>query len=90
LNGIPIMTTITTLIPPAVATPRGAPWAARIFGALLQTFQRASQQRSAKSAFADRVAEAAATRRYALKFREQNPRFMEDLLAAADRHERGG
>lgn len=84
------MTTVTTLIPAAVAMPRGAAWAARLFGALLQTFQRASQERTAKSALADRVAEAAATRRYALQFREQNPRFMEDLLAAADRYERGG
>jgi hypothetical protein len=83
------MTTITTLVPAAVAVPRGAPVAARLFGALLRAFQQAGAARTAKAANAKRNNEAAATRRYALRHLAQNPRFAEDLLAAVERHERG-
>lgn len=84
------MTTINTLVPPAIAVPRGAPVAARLFGALLSAFRRSGEVRAAKAAQATRAEEARATRRYAQRHMAQNPRFAEDLLAAAERHERGG
>jgi hypothetical protein len=37
---------------------------------------------------ATRVSEAAQLRRYARQWSRQDPRFMADLMAAADRHER--
>ena len=83
------MTTITTFVPDTVAEPRGARVAARLFGALLRVFRQAGNARAVEVARAARVMEAAATRRYALRHRAQNPRFAEDLVAAADRHERG-
>jgi hypothetical protein len=82
------MTTLTTLVPAAVPVPRGAPVAARLFGALLRAFQRAGADRVAKASRAARVKEAAATRRHAMRHLAHNPRFAEDLLAAAERHER--
>jgi hypothetical protein len=83
------MTTITTFVPATVAVPRGAPVAARLFGALLRAFQQVGAARAVNAARAARVRQAAATRRYALRHMAQNPRFAEDLLAAAERHERG-
>lgn len=83
------MTTITTFVPASVDMPRGAPVAAGLFGALLRAFQRMGTARAVKAARSTRVREAAATRRYALRHLPQNPRFAEDLLAAAERHERG-
>ncbi|HEY6134001.1 MAG TPA: hypothetical protein VIW70_08490 [Rubrivivax sp.] len=81
------MTTITTIVPAVVRTPRAAPAAAWLFHALLSAFQRHGEARSARVKVSRRRAEAAATRRYALGLQRQDPRFAADLLAAADRHE---
>jgi hypothetical protein len=81
------MTTITTIVPAAVQAPRAAPLAAKLFGALLRTFQSKREAHVAKSAQAHRTAEAAALREYAIRQRPYNPSLADDLLAAADRHE---
>jgi hypothetical protein len=81
------MTTITTLVPAVVPTPRAAPLAAKLFGALLSAFQSKREAYVVKSAQAERAAEAAALRDYAIRQRSHNPSLADDLLAAADRHE---
>lgn len=82
------MTTITVQSPVKVATPRAALWAAALFMRLLDVLERAGTARAERRITAERLAEAAAVRQYALRFASHDPRFTADLLAAADRHER--
>ena len=85
------MTTITTLNPVAVATPRAADWAANIWlavsrmGAALQGW---AHQRHEHVVVNGRYAEANRLRQVAQGFMSSDPRFAADLYAAADRHER--
>ncbi len=83
------MTTILVHAPAPVAMPRFAPLAAAIFMRVLQWFEQSSQARARARLAAERLAEASAVRQYALRFASHDPRFSADLLAAADRHERG-
>lgn len=83
------MTTITIARPATVLEPRGAAWAAQAAWSVWQLFGRVSASRSQWREVADRVAEAAAVRRLADSWRDQDPRFAADLYAAADRHEIG-
>jgi hypothetical protein len=82
------MTTITVHTPARVGVPRAAHMAAAAFLALLGSFERRSKARAERRVQADRNAEAAAVREYAMRFAGHDPRFAADLLAAADRHER--
>jgi hypothetical protein len=82
------MTTITVQSPVKVRVPRAAGWAAALFSGLLTWFEGRQADRSERREVADRAAEAAAVRTYALRFASHDPRFAADLLAAADRHER--
>ena len=82
------MTTITVQAPVKVNVPRAAAWAAALFTGLLGWFQSHQAERTERRAAADRAAEAAAVRTYALRFASHDPRFAADLLVAADRHER--
>jgi len=84
------MTSITVHTPVKVRTPRAASWAAVAFTRLLSWFQSSAAQRQERREVADRGAEAAAVRQYANRFASHDPRFAADLMAAADRHERGG
>lgn len=83
------MTTVTIHTPVAVREPRAAAWAATLFNKLLSAFQRGAAQRQERREAADRSTEAAAVREYAHRFASHDPRFAADLMAAADRHERG-
>ena len=82
------MTTITVHTPVKVATPRAALWAAALFMRLIDVLERQGAARAERRLTAERLAEAAAVRTYALRFASHDPRFTADLLAAADRHER--
>jgi len=82
------MTTITVHTPARVGVPRAARAAAAAFLAFLGMLERSSQARAERRIQADRIAEAAAVRQYAMRFAGHDPRFAADLLAAADRHER--
>ncbi len=81
------MTTITVLAPLHVRTPRVTRLAATVFLAVLRTVQRAAAGRAESRLVASRIREAAAVREYAQRFRNDDPRFASDLLAAADRHD---
>lgn len=83
------MTTITVSTPAKVAAPRGAAWAANGFAAVLSWLEALGETRTERRALADRLAEAARVRIYAQDVLAQDPRFAADLMAAADRHERG-
>lgn len=83
------MTTITVNTPAATAAPRGATWAGNLAAGLLSWLQRKNQERRERNALAARLADAAAVRRYAWQMETVDRRFAADLLAAADRHERG-
>lgn len=83
------MTTITVHAPVPVRTPRAAAWAAVLFTGLLSWFESGAAKRQERRAAADRGTEAAAVREYANRFASHDPRFAADLMAAADRHERG-
>jgi hypothetical protein len=83
------MTTITVHTPVPVRTPRAAAWAAVLFTGLLNWFESGASKRQERREAADRCAEAAAVREYAHRFASHDPRFAADLMAAADRHERG-
>lgn len=82
------MTTITVHTPVKVATPRAALLAAGLFMRLLDVLERTGAARAQRRLNAERLAEAAAVRQYAMRFASHDPRFTADLLAAADRHER--
>lgn len=81
------MTTITVQRPATVRVPRAAPIAAAIALKLLGAVEQLVTRRRERRAEADRLAEAAAVRRYADEVRAVDPRFAADLYAAADRHE---
>ena len=85
------MTTLTTRHPIAVATPRGARWAAAAWigmsrgATLLLNLVTQSRERAA---VIGRITEANRLRHVARGFMSSDPRFAADLFAAADRHER--
>jgi len=83
------MTTVTIHTPVAVRTPRAAAWAALLFTGLLNWFESSAAKRQERRQAVDRGAEAASVREYANRFASHDPRFAADLMAAADRHERG-
>ena len=66
--------------------PRGARWAAAGYVALWQRVERVLQRRSGAARRA--VADANRVRRVAEQHQRSDPRFAQDLFAAADRHER--
>jgi hypothetical protein len=84
------MSTITVQSPIKVATPRGATVAVAVVMAVWRWVEAAQRARAERRVQAARLAEAAELRAYALRFTRHDPRFTSDLLAAADRHERGG
>jgi hypothetical protein len=85
------MTTLTTHNPIAIATPRGAAWAAAAWtgvshgATLLLNLVTQSRERAA---VIGRTTEANRLRHVAQGFMSSDPRFAADLFAAADRHER--
>lgn len=83
------MTTVTVHTPVAVRPPRAAAWAALLFTRLLGWVEGGAASRQERREAADRTAEAAAVREYAHRYASHDPRFAADLMAAADRHERG-
>lgn len=83
------MTTITVQSPIKVATPRGATLVAALVVSLLRWIQATQRARAERREAARRLAEASELRQYAMRFHSHDPRFTTDLLAAADRHERG-
>jgi len=83
------MTTITVQSPIKVATPRGALLAAALVARLLRWIEDGQRQRAERRQQAHREGEASELRQYAMRFASHDPRFTSDLLAAADRHERG-
>lgn len=84
------MTTITVHTPTKVGTPRFALMAANAAVQVLSWIEQFRAARAERRAMNARLAEAAAVRRYALQFTAHDPRFVADLLAAADRHELNG
>jgi hypothetical protein len=83
------MSTITVQSPIKVAAPRGAALAAALAVRLLSWIEDTQRARAERRAQADRQGEASALRQYAMRFARHDPRFTSDLMAAADRHERG-
>jgi hypothetical protein len=84
------MTTITVQSPRNVATPRGAVLGAWVFQSLTRFVERLGEirrERAERRAFAYRISDAAAVRRYAQSVIQYDARFAADLFAAADRHE---
>jgi hypothetical protein len=85
------MTTLTTLNPVAVATPRAAAWAANAWVAVSRAaMQMLAWVRQGSESIQERgrIAEANRLRQVAQGFMSSDPRFAADLYAAADRHER--
>lgn len=93
------------MVPRTVPVPRGAQWAAEIaapvfdrlaWKSLAARFTAAVRRLAAMppapadEAPEDRAREAAATREMAYRYLSTDRGFAADLLAAADRHERGG
>lgn len=83
------MSTITVQSPIKVAAPRGAAVAAALALRLLGWIEASRRARAERRAQALRLGEASALRTYAMRFARHDPRFTSDLMAAADRHERG-
>jgi hypothetical protein len=83
------MTTITVNVPAKVTAPRGSRLAAVWFGRLLTQLSDLAEKRAERKAAAARNREATEVRQYAQSLMAQDPRFAADLMAAADRHERG-
>jgi hypothetical protein len=69
----------------AAAPPRGSRWAAAGFLALWRS--ATALRRQASRPRVDATAEANRVRAIAMDIRHSDPRFAEDLFAAADRHE---
>ena len=82
------MTTISVHLPRPIAAPRFTVLIASAFVQLLSWFERSSAERAVRRAAAHRLSEAAAVREYAQRYARHDARFVADLLAAADRHER--
>jgi hypothetical protein len=83
------MTTITVIRPQAVAAPRAAAWAARLFLRLWNAVEAMAETRTARRQARSRAEEAASVRAYALEMEAIDPRYAADLRAAADRHDLG-
>jgi len=83
------MSTITVQSPIKVVAPRGAALAAELAVRLLRWIEDTQRARAERLALASRHGEASALRQYAMRFASHDPRFTADLMAAADRHERG-
>ncbi len=83
------MSTITVTSPIKVAAPRGAALAAALAVRLLSWMDDTRRARAERRQQAQRVGEASVLRHYAMRFTRHDPRFTSDLMAAADRHERG-
>jgi hypothetical protein len=83
------MTTIIVQAPIKVVAPRGATLAAALAARLLRWIEDGQRVRAERRQQAHRLDEASELRRYAMRFARHDPRFTSDLLAAADRHERG-
>ena len=81
------MTTITVTRPATVLEPRGAAWAAQAAARVLSFLGGLLARREQRVAQGTRNAEASHVRRLADSLRTEDPRFAEDLYAAADRHE---
>lgn len=82
------MTTIRLQVAPRVApdNPRGARAAAALFVAFVRLLSGLFRSAGPRPRSAEE--EAQAVRELALSYRDTDPRFAADLLAAADRHER--
>lgn len=78
------MTTITTVHLAPLATPRGAVWAAEAAVGLWRWFGQLRARWAAPRV--SRLGEAEALRAFAMRFRDSDPGFAADLMAAADRH----
>lgn len=83
------MSTITVQSPIKVTAPRGAALAAALAVRLLRWIESTQRARAERRLQAGRQGEAASLRLYAMRFTRHDPRFTSDLMAAADRHERG-
>lgn len=83
------MSTITVQSPIKVVAPRGAALAAALAVRLLSWIEDTQRARAERRAQAHRQGEASELRQYAMRFARHDPRFTSDLMAAADRHERG-
>ena len=83
------MSTITVQSPIKVVAPRGAAVAAALALRLLGWIEAAQRARAERREQANREGEAAELRKHAMRFARHDPRFTADLMAAADRHERG-
>jgi hypothetical protein len=97
------MQTAKVFMPRPVAVPRGARWASGLVVGLLRIGRQALQRldRTAPAPVwrdplglpvqpprpHDRAREAARVRAFATTVRQTDPRFADDLFAAADRHE---
>lgn len=82
------MTTITVQMPAQVAVPPAARWVGTFVAEAIAFVQRVQAARIERRRDAERIAEANAVRDYARRFARHDPRFVADLMAAADRHER--
>ena len=83
------MSTITVQSPIKVEAPRGAALAAALAVRLLRWIEDTQRARAERHAQRCRQGEASALRQHAMRFASHDPRFTSDLIAAADRHERG-
>ncbi len=82
------MTTVSIHRPAPVQMPRFAPVAAELFARLLRGLAGVGQALAEMRQAAERQREARELRQFALQHGAHDPRFVADLLAAADRHER--
>lgn len=83
------MTTVNVHTPAHVAEPRGARVAVAAVLALREAFRTLRQGLAQHRAHRTRVAEAAKVRAMAREMARRDPRVAAEMLAAADRHERG-
>ena len=83
------MTTITARSAAKVSKPRAGEVASNPLARLMNWFENLARAPEDVAPSGDLAKEAEALRRYAQRFADHDPRFADDLLAAADRHERG-
>ncbi|MFO1218762.1 MAG: hypothetical protein U1E89_10360 [Burkholderiaceae bacterium] len=79
------MSAVTTVQVAPISAPRGSVWAAQAVMAFADALHRVFTRRA--PAQRTPAEEAEALRRYATSFRNSDPGFASDLMAAADRHE---
>lgn len=82
------MTTVTLARPATVVAPRAAAWAANLWMAVSNAFQRSVKVRAESQAAGSVLRESSQVRELAWNMMSQDPRMAADLMAAADRHER--